>query len=84
MERFGKDIGAAVLAGLAVAAIWAVIGIASTHGSWSWPDFFGRGVAISVPVGMWKILGISGIILAIGLLVLFASIMLLIVPLAFM
>jgi hypothetical protein len=69
MERFGKEITVSLIAGLAVAAIWSILGIVTTHSGWSWPDFFGRSVAIGVPVAFWKVLGIAKIFLILAILV---------------
>ena len=62
MDRFSREIGISLLVGLLVAVIWAALGIVTTHSAWSWPDFFGRAVAVSAPVAAWKIIGIAKII----------------------
>lgn len=69
MERFGREVGISLLVGLAVAVIWAVLGIVTTHSAWSWPDFFGRSVAIAVPVAAWKVIGIAKIVLVLAVVV---------------
>jgi hypothetical protein len=70
MERIAKEIVVAILAGLIVAALWGVIGISATHDTWSWSAFFGHSASIAVPVGTWKVLGTTGVIIAIGVIVL--------------
>jgi hypothetical protein len=69
MERIGKEILIAIIAGLIVAALWGVIGISATHGGWSWGSFFGHSASIAIPVGTWKVLGTTGVLIAIGVII---------------
>ncbi|MGO9082357.1 MAG: hypothetical protein ACLQDY_25570 [Streptosporangiaceae bacterium] len=80
MESLGREVGISLLVGLIVAIIWAFLGIVTTHSAWSWPDFFGRAAAVSIPVAAWKVIGIAKILIIfmiiIGFAVFVASLML--------